>query len=398
MKILVINAGSSSVKFQLFSMKNEDIIVKGQIERIGSENPNLIYKRFDGKEIEEVQKFDNYKDAFKIIASKLTDPEIGVIKTLDEVEAIGHRVVHGGEKVTKPALVTAEIEKIIQDCFSLAPLHNPPNFMGIQACREMFTDAPNVAVFDTAFHQTMQPESYLYAVPYELYEKHSVRRYGFHGTSHNFVADATAKMLNTTVDKLKLITCHIGNGCSITAIENGKVIDTSMGMTPLEGLVMGTRCGDIDPAIIFKLIELGKTPEEIDKMLNKQSGLLGVSGVSSDMRDIITAAESGNERAALAMQLFVRRIIKYTGAYYALLKGADAFVFTGGIGEYSIPVRKHVINGLSGLGLNLNKKENEACFGKQAVITTESSSWKAIVMPTNEELMIAKQTLEIVNG
>jgi len=398
MKILVINAGSSSVKFQLFSMKNEDIIVKGQIERIGSDSPNLIYKRFDGKELEEIQDFKDYKDAFRIIASKLTDPEIGVIKSLDEVEAIGHRVVHGGEKVTKPALVTEEIEKIIEECFSLAPLHNPPNFMGIKACQEMFHKAPNVAVFDTAFHQTMEPEAYLYAVPYELYKEHSVRRYGFHGTSHSFVANATAKMLKTSVDKLKLITCHVGNGCSIAAIKNGKVIDTSMGMTPLEGLVMGTRCGDIDPAIIFKLIELGNTPEEIDKILNKQSGLIGISGVSSDMRDIINASAEGNERATMALQLFVRRIIKYTGAYYALLEGADAFIFTGGIGEYSIPVRKLVVQGLSGLGMYLNEEENKACFGKQSVISTESSSWKAIVMPTNEELMIAQQTLEIVKG
>jgi acetate kinase len=260
----------------------------------------------------------------------------------------------------------------------------------------MFPNAPNVAVFDTAFHQTMPPEAYLYAIPYKLYTDHSIRRYGFHGTSHHFVALATAKMLNTTIDKLKLITCHIGNGCSITAINNGNVVDTSMGLTPLEGLVMGTRSGDVDPAIIFKLMDIGMSPKEIDKCLNKESGLLGVSGVSSDMRDIINAGNDGNERASRALKMFARRIIKYTGAYYALLGGADALVFTGGIGEYSIPVRELVVKGLSGMGLNLDKDANDACFGKQAVISKDSSSWKAIVMPTNEELMIAQQTLKVI--
>lgn len=397
MKILVINAGSSSLKFTLFDMESEKMLAKGQVERIGLTNPLFIYKKCDGIGIEKKVQTNSYVDALKIICDKLLDSDIGVLKALKEVEAIGHRVVHGGEQATKPILIDEHVKNIIKDCFSLAPLHNPPNMSGIKACEELFSGTPNVAVFDTAFHQSMPPEAYLYAVPYELYTKYGIRRYGFHGTSHNYVARATAKFLGIPFNKLKVITFHLGNGCSATAINNGIVLDTSMGMTPLEGLVMGTRCGDIDPAIVLRLFELGMRPEEIDVLLNKKSGLLGVGGInSSDMRDIIEAAEEGDQQALRALRMFVRRIIKYIGAYYTLLDGADAIVFTGGIGESSVYVRKMIIDRMSAIGLKLDEKENEACKGVPAVISTKDSKFKAVVMPTNEELMIARETVSVI--
>ena len=287
---------------------------------------------------------------------------------------------------------------MIKNCFHLAPLHNPPNLAGIEACEKMFPGVPNVAVFDTAFHQSMSPESYIYAIPYELYTKYGIRKYGFHGTSHHYVATATASYLKVSFEELKLITCHLGNGASMAAIDKGKVIDTSMGMTPLEGLVMGTRCGDIDPAIVLRLLELGHTAEEVDKILNKKSGLFGVAGInSSDFRDVMQAAGKGNEQAALAISLFVNRIVKYTGAYSALLNGADAIVFTGGIGEHSNEIRERVLEKLSSLGVFVDKKLNVRNIGNEAVtISTIESHMKAIVMPTNEELMIAKESVEVL--
>lgn len=398
MKILVINAGSSSLKFTLFSMKTEEVLAKGLVERIGLK-PHFIYKRSDGIGIENHPKIVKYADALKVVCDKLVDPEVGVLKSLKEVEAIGHRVVHGGEQITKPALIDDHVKDIIKDCFSLAPLHNPPNMAGIEACETIFKNTPNIAVFDTAFHQTMPPEAYLYAIPYELYTKYGIRRYGFHGTSHSYVARATAKFLEIPFNKLKLITCHLGNGCSITAINKGIVHDTSMGMTPLEGLVMGTRCGDIDPAIVIRMFELGMTVEEIDQYLNKKSGLLGVGGIgSSDMRDIIAASDNGDKQALRALRMFVRRIVKYTGAYYALLGGADAIVFTGGIGEGSSYIRKHVIDKLASFGIRIAPKANEECKGKApAIISSEDSAWRAIVMPTNEELMIARESIMVIS-
>ena len=398
MKILVINAGSSSVKFTLFSMKTEQVLAKGLVERIGSGKPNFIYKRHDGIGTETSPKIDEYGDAIKVIADKLIDPELGVLKSLKEVEAIGHRVVHGGEQITKSVLIDTHVKDIIKDCFSLAPLHNPPNMAGIEACEKLFNKIPDIAVFDTAFHQTMPPEAYLYAIPYELYTKYGIRRYGFHGTSHSFVARATAKLLEIPFNKLKLITCHLGNGCSITAINKGIVQDTSMGMTPLEGLVMGTRCGDIDPAIVIRLFELGMDVKDIDNYLNKQSGLLGVAGIgSSDMRDIIEASDNGDQQALRALRMFVRRIVKYVGSYFALLGGADAIVFTGGIGEGSSYIRKEIINKLASLGIRLNSNVNDKSRGKEpAIISSEDSAWKAIVMPTNEELMIARETVSVI--
>ncbi len=397
MKILVLNAGSSSLKFTLFDMDTEEVLARGQVERIGLTEPRLKYTRPDGIGIEQKSKVSSYEDALELICGKLTDKDIGVIDSLEEVAAIGHRVVHGGEQITKPAVIDDHVKDIIKDCFSLAPLHNPPNLAGIEACEKRFRDVQNVAVFDTAFHQTMPPEAYLYAVPYELYTKFGIRRYGFHGTSHNFVARATAKLLGTPFKQLKLITFHLGNGCSVAAVNNGMVLDTSMGMTPLEGLVMGTRCGDMDPAVVIRLFDLGMTADEIDRLLNKQSGLLGVSGIgSSDMRDIIASAEAGDKQALRAVKMFVRRIVKYTGAYHALLNGADAVVFTGGIGEGSAYIRSAVIERIAALGIRLDEERNNTCICREGIISSDESSLKAVVMPTNEELMIARETLAIM--
>ena len=399
MKILVINAGSSSLKFTLYSMKTEQMIAKGQIERIGLTEPKFQYKRNDGIGIEISANIKNHVDALKLICEKLVDKEVGVLQSLKEVEAIGHRVVHGGEQMTKPVVIDKHVKDIIRDCFALAPLHNPPNYSGIEACEAIFPGISNVAVFDTAFHQSMPPESYLYAIPYELYTKYGIRRYGFHGTSHNFVARATAKFLNIPFNQLKLITFHLGNGCSATAINKGVVIDTSMGMTPLEGLVMGTRCGDIDPAVVIRLVELGMSAQDVDQLLNKKSGLLGVGGInSSDMRDIINAAEGGDQQALRALRMFVMRAVKYAGSYYALLDGADAIVFTGGIGEYSSYIRKRIVERIESLGFELDDDKNESCKGRPGIITKEKSKFKAIVMPTNEELMIARETLSVMSN
>jgi len=391
MKVLVLNAGSSSVKFTMYTMSHEKVLAKGIVERLGSASPNLIYKRTDGTTIEKKLEVTDHVGAIKSICDCLVAPDTGVIKDLAEVEAIGHRVVHGGEQATKPALVNKRVKTIIKDCFPLAPLHNPPNLAGIEAAENIFPGVPNIAVFDTAFHQSMSPEAYLYAVPYELYTKYGIRRYGFHGTSHAFVSLATAEMLDTSLEKLRLITCHLGNGCSMAAVNYGSVEDTTMGMTPLEGLVMGTRCGDIDPAVVIRLAELGKNPEEIDHILNKESGLLGLAGIgSSDMRDIIEAVDSGDKQALRAMRMFVRRVVKYIGAYYTLLGGADAIVFTGGIGEYSTRIRYEIGEMLQPLGIDLDEESNNAAFGKRGIISTPQSGCKLVVMPTDEELMISR--------
>ncbi len=396
MKVLVLNAGSSSVKFTMYSMSHESVLAKGQVERLGLENPNLIYKRSDGvKDTQERRDIKNIADAIRAICEKLVDKEIGVLNSMKDVEAIGHRVLHGGERANRPVLVNNEIKDIIRDCIPLGPLHNPANLAGIEACEQIFPGVPNVAVFDTEFHQSMPPQAFLYAIPYEFYTKYGIRRYGFHGTSHNFVARATAAFMDKPLATLKLITCHLGNGCSITAVNHGLVVDTSMGMTPLEGLVMGTRSGDIDPAVILRLMELGKTREEIDKLLNKQSGLLGVGGIgSSDMRDIIAAEEKGDQQALLARRMFTRRVVKYIGAYYTLMGGADAIVFTGGVGEWSNYVRAKVMVKLGCLGVELDAEENAKCLGRTGVISTPNSRTKVIVMPTDEELMIARSVLE----
>ncbi len=395
MKVLVLNAGSSSVKFTMYSMSRELVLAKGQVERLGQPKQNFIFKRGDDYKDEQVRTdISSIADAIRVICEKLTDKENGVLKKIEDIEAIGHRVVHGGEQAHRPMLVNTEIKDIIRDCIPLGPLHNPANLAGIEACEQLLPTVPNVAMFDTEFHQTMPPHAYLYAIPYELYTKYGIRRYGFHGISHNFVARATASYLDKPLATLKLITCHLGNGCSITAINNGVVMDTSMGMSPLEGLVMGTRCGDIDPTAVLRLMELGKSREEIEKLLNKECGLLGVGGIgSSDMRDIIVAELKGDHQALLARRLFTRRVVKYIGAYYTLLGGADAIVFTGGIGEWSNYVRAKVLAKLGCLGVFLDAHANEKALGCSAVISTADSATKVIVMPTDEELMIARSVI-----
>ena len=398
MKVLVINAGSSSLKFTLFDMSNgaEQVIASGLVERVGTDKPNLIYKRPDGFKQEESPKVQNHGDALKAVCAKLCDPEIGVLKNLSEVTAIGHRVLHGGEKITMPVKVDQGVKDIIRECFPLGPLHNPANLMGIEACEEIFAGVPNVAVFDTQFHQTMPPEAYLYAIPYEYYEKHGIRKYGFHGTSHHFVTDSTAEFLGKKVGDLNIITCHLGNGCSMAAIKNGKVIDTTMGLTPLEGLMMGTRSGDMDPAAVVRMVELGSTAKEVDTILNKKSGLFGVAGIGTgDMRDIQAAALEGKGRADLALKMFVRRVVKYIGAYYVLVGAPEALVFTGGIGENSKEIRQMIVDAIGCLGIKIDAEKNNV-RGKKCVVSTADSKWKAIIMPTNEELMIARNTLEVL--
>ena len=398
MKILVINAGSSSMKFTLYSMETETVLAKGVFERLGTTGPNLIYKRPDGYKFEQEIPVKDHVGAFNEICKKLVDPEAGVIKSLSEISAIGHRVLHGGEKITQPVLVDENAKAIIRECFPLGPLHNPANLMGIEACEEIFKGVPNVAVFDTEFHQTMPPEAYLYAIPYEYYTEHGIRKYGFHGTSHHFVTLSTAEYLGKKVEDTTIITCHLGNGCSMAAVKNGKVIDTTMGLTPLEGLMMGTRSGDIDAAAVIRMIELGSTPKEVDNILNKKSGLFAIAGINSgDMRDVVGSAESGNERARLAIKMFVRRIVKYIGSYFVLLGGADAIVFTGGIGEHSCGTRKEIIDGVAALGVKLDEAKNATCHSADT-ISTADSAFKVIVMPTNEELMIAKSTLAVLGA
>ena len=400
MKILVLNAGSSSLKFTLFDMQGAEnsVIASGQVERVGSDKPNVIYKRPDGFKAEHTLVAGaDHAAGLQAICDELVDAEHGVLKSLSEVAAIGHRVLHGGEKVTQPVEVTEEVKAIIRECFPLGPLHNPANLMGIEACEKLFPGVPNVGVFDTQFHQTMAPEAYLYAIPYEYYTEHGIRKYGFHGTSHHFVTISTAEFLGKSLDDTNIITCHLGNGCSMAAIKNGKVVDTTMGLTPLEGLMMGTRSGDIDAAAALRMVDLGKTASEVDTILNKKSGLFAIAGINSgDMRDIIGAAEGGNERAQLALKMFVRRVVKYIGSYFVLVGGAEAIVFTGGIGEYSVGIREEIIKGVESLGFKMDAEKNAAHFGKKGIVSTDDSKGKVIIMPTNEELMIAKSTVQVL--
>ena len=398
-KILVLNSGSSSLKFQMYKMENELVLAKGIVERIGLGQPVLKYERHDGLKTEEVIAVKNHDDALRLVCQKLVDPAQGVMQSLGEVQAVGHRVVHGGEKVSHPVRVDDSVKTIIRDCSSLAPLHNPPNLSGIEACEHVFSGIPNVAVFDTAFHQSMPAESYLYAIPYEYYTKYGIRKYGFHGTSHKFIADATAEYLQKPLAELKLITCHLGNGCSVAAIHGGNVLDTSMGLTPLMGLVMGTRCGDIDPGVLLHLAKLGMKTAEIDALLNKNSGILGLAGIgSSDMRDIEKAVRAGNAQAKQALDMFAHRLVYYIGAYYTLLGGADAVVLTGGIGENSAFTRAHFLSRLEAIGCKMDAAKNDATRGKAGIVSTPESTLKAVIMPTNEELMIARETLRVLGG
>ncbi len=397
-KILVINTGSSSLKFQLIDMETETMLARGLCDRIGIDDSFLKYSRNNKKDIIIKKEMPDHKTALEESIDALTNESTGVIKNISEISAVGHRVVHGGEKFQNSVIIDNEVIEAIKECINLAPLHNPPNIIGIQACKELMPNVPMVAVFDTAFHQTMPDYAYLYALPYELYEKYGIRKYGFHGTSHKYVTERASVILNRALEDLKLISCHLGNGASICAVKNGKSVDTSMGFTPLEGLAMGTRCGSIDPAIVLFLMEKEKmTPDELDDYLNKKSGVLGISGISSDFRDIQAAADTGNKRAKLAIDVFCYRVSKYIGGYAAALGGVDAVIFTAGIGENNDMVRKKSLVGLEWFGICIDEEKNKNARGKEVDISANDARVKTLVIPTNEELEIAKQTLKLIN-
>lgn len=396
MKVLVINCGSSSLKYQLIDMSNEEVLAKGLAERIGIEG-SVVKHKPSGKESVIIEKpMSNHKIAIEIVLNALVDADHGAIKSMDEINAVGHRVVHAGEKFSGSVIINNEVMNALRECIDLAPLHNPPNIMGIEACQELMPNVPMVGVFDTAFHQTMSKPAYIYPLPYELYEKYGVRRYGFHGTSHKYVSNIAAKMLDKNIEDLKIITCHLGNGASITAVKNGKSVDTSMGLTPLEGLAMGTRCGDIDPAIVTFIMGKEKLDiKGINDLLNKKSGVLGISGVSSDFRDIEDAVKEGNERAQLALDVFANRVKKYIGSYAAIMGGVDAVVFTAGLGENSPEIREAVCEGLGYMGIEVDTALNKV-RGKETIVSPKDSKVKVLVVPTNEELVIARDTKELV--
>ena len=396
MKTLVINCGSSSLKYQLIDMSTEKCMVQGLVERIGIEG-SVLTQKVEGKDKYVINtEIKNHKDAIKLVLEALIDPVHGVIKSMDEISAVGHRVVHGGEKYSDSVLINDEVLQSIKDCIVLAPLHNPPNIIGIEACKELMPNTPMVAVFDTAFHQTMPKHSYICPLPYDLYKKYGIRKYGFHGTSHKYVSNKVAEVMGKDLKDLKIVTCHLGNGCSLAAVKNGKSVDTSMGFTPLAGVMMGTRSGSIDPSVISFLIEQhGYTIEEVDELLNKKSGVLGISGVSSDFRDVLAAGEAGNERAKLALEIFYYKVRTQIAAYAGAMGGIDVIVFTAGIGENSSITRKEILKGLEFFGLELNEENNEI-RGKIQEISTEDSRVKVYVVPTNEELMIARDTAKLV--
>ena len=397
MKILVLNCGSSSLKYQLIDMSNEEVLCVGLVERIGIEGSVLKQEKdgVEGKLIVE-QPMKNHQDAIKLVLDAVVDPQYGGVKDIKEVEAVGHRVVHGGEKFASSVIITEEVEEAMRKCSELAPLHNPANLMGIDAIKAVLPGVPNVGVFDTAFHQTMPASSYLYGLPYRLYTEYGVRRYGFHGTSHKYVSQRAAAMLGKDIADLKIITCHLGNGASIAAVDGGKVVDTSMGLTPLEGLIMGTRCGDIDPAIIpFIMKKENLDADGVDKLMNKESGVYGMTGISSDFRDISTAAAEGNQKAIDALDAYHKRVKKYIGAYAAEMNGVDAIVFTAGLGENGIEDRLAIASNLEVLGVKMDAEANNV-RGKETVISAADSKVKVLLIPTNEELMIARDTLELV--
>lgn len=399
-KVLVVNSGSSSLKYMLFSMKTETMLCKGLVERIGAENANLVYQPADGGKQACGVRALNHGEAFEHVCKAITNPENGALKDLSEIDAVGHRVLHGGLEFTEPALVNAAVKKAIRKCFDLGPLHNPPNLTGIEACEKKMKGVPNVAVFDTGFHMSMPAESYMYAIPRDLIKKYGLRKYGFHGTSHKYITETAAKVFKKPLSRLNIITCHLGNGSSLAAIKGGKVFDTTMGLTPLQGLVMGARSGDIDPAVCFFLAKKeGYTAEDLDTLLNKKSGLLAVAGTGTgDMRDLCNAVKAGSKEAAEAFDMFVHRIVLYIGGYHALLGKIDGIVFAGGIGENSDEARKAICERLGALGVKLDKKVNKATHGSLARISTEDSGLPVWVIPTNEELMIARETFRIVSG
>ena len=395
MNILVINCGSSSLKYQLINSETEGVLAKGLCERIGIDGM-LTYQPEGGEKEKSEIAMPTHTEAINAVLAALTNEKSGVIKSLSEVGAVGHRVVHGGEKFTSSCLINDESMKAIEECNDLAPLHNPANLIGIRACQELMPGVPMVAVFDTAFHQTMPDVAYTYGIPYEYYEKYKVRRYGFHGTSHSYVSKRTAEIVGKPYDQMKIIVCHLGNGASISAVNCGKSVDTSMGLTPLEGLVMGTRSGDLDPAIIdFVGKKEGLSLDEMNEVLNKKSGMLGISGVSSDFRDLENAHKEGNERAGLAVDMFNYGVKKLIGAYAAAMGGVDAIIFTAGVGENSASQRLDIASGLEFMGVKMDAEANNV-RGKEAVISAADSKVKVLLIPTNEELMIAMDTAAIV--
>ncbi|MBN1878682.1 acetate kinase [bacterium] len=395
MKILVINAGSSSIKFQVFEMETERVLCKGRVENIGSHKIGKVLLRCKQKgKYEEKQHMEDHRQALMKILQVITSDRFEILESIDEIRAVGHRVVHGGEHFTGSCIVNAEMIDAMEACIDLAPLHNPPNILGIKVCHDILPGIPQVGVFDTAFHQTMEPDAYLYGLPYELYEKYKIRRFGFHGTSHMFCCQEAARLLNRSLEELKIITCHLGNGASVAAIRYGRSIDTSMGFTPLEGLVMGTRCGDLDPAIVPFLMEKEKLDfEGVSRLLNHESGMLGLAGIDSyDMRDILKAAEEGNMRAALSIRLYCLRLRKYIGAYIAELGGVDAIVFTGGVGENNPSIREGTLKNMEFLGINLDPHRNETLENE----LISNGRVAVMVIATNEELVIAREAHRLV--
>ena len=397
MKVLVINAGSSSLKYQLIDMDDQSVLAKGLCERIGIEGSNLQHTNVGADSKTKIEKpMKDHGDAIQMVIDALVDEKIGVIKSMDEIGAVGHRVVHGAEEFANSCLITEAVMKALEKCTPLAPLHNPPNIIGINACTKIMPNVPQVAVFDTAFHQTMPAKAFMYALPYEYYEKDRIRKYGFHGTSHKYVAQEAAKFLGKAPEELKIVTCHLGNGSSISAVDGGKCVDTSMGFTPLDGVPMGTRTGSMDPAVVTYLLNKGMTSAEVDNLMNKKSGVQGVSGVSSDFRDLAAAAAEGNNRAQLALDMFTYQVKKYIGSYAAAMGGVDAVVFTAGVGENDAATRKAITDGLGFLGIEIDEAKNSA--RGTVDITAEGAKVKTLVIPTNEELMIAIDTKKIVEG
>ena len=398
MKILVINCGSSSLKYQVLNMENEELLAKGLVERIGIEGSVIKHEKTGADEFKLVTPMASHKEAIQHVFDALLDKDHGVVSSMDEISAVGHRVVHAGETLTDSTLIDDAVIKILEDCIELAPSHNPPNILGIKACQSLMPNTPMVAVFDTAFHHTMPKSSYIYAIPYEYYEKYQIRRYGFHGTSHKYVSERAAQILNIDSQDLKVITCHLGNGASVSAIKGGRCYDTSMGFTPLEGVVMGTRSGGLDPAILeFIMSKEDLSIEEMLQILNKKSGVLGISGVSSDFRDIEAAAKQGNERAQLALDIFAYRIKGFIGSYLAKLDGADVIVFTAGVGENAISMRAKICSGMENMGIKLDPERNNV-RGEETIISAVDSKVKILLIPTNEELMIARDTRQVIES
>jgi acetate kinase len=398
MKILVLNCGSSSIKYKLFDMESKETIAQGGIEKIGLKGSFLKFPLANGDKVVLEGEILEHKSGIEYILGVLTSEKYGCIKSLDEIDAVGHRVVHGGEKFNKSVLITDDVIKKVVECIEIAPLHNPPNLAGIYAVKDLMGDIPQVAVFDTAFHQTMPSKAYMYGLPYSLYEKYAIRRYGFHGTSHRYVTRRACEFLNIPYESQKIVSAHIGNGGSLAAVKDGVSVDTSMGMTPVEGLLMGTRCGDVDAGVLSFVMEKENVgPQTMSTIENKFSGLLGISGVSSDMREIRAAMDEGNERAQLAFDMFTYRIKKYVGAYASALEGMDVLIFTGGIGENHSITRELVCQGLEFMGVKLDLDKNNEIHGDEALISTPDSKVKVVVIPTDEEFMIASDTMSIVN-